>query len=507
MQKKRSLSTETAKNSVYNITSTLIMRISGLFITIILARFLLPELFGIYSLILSIITISLVFTDLGLNNTTIRYVSFFIGKKQIKKARSYLKRFIHLKLILISLVLFLLISLANFLSKSVFQKPIIFIPLLFACFYLLSVSFLDFSKAILISFKEFKQITLLQLIRHSLRFLFALIVVFFLKGISAVSGIFLAFSFAVLIAFLYSLHLFKDKKEFFIGDTQDINKKKVRQYLFYMALVGISLTFFGAIDTLMLGKFVSAEFIGYYRAALNLVLTISSLLGFGAVLLPTFTQISGERLKRGFSKTSRYILMFSIPATAGLFILAKYFMLVIYGKEYLPGTLPLFILILMVLIQPLIAFYSSLFQAKEKVKILAKSIFFSLIINIVLNYILIKSLLVHGEEYAILGAAIATVISRLIYLVQLSFKTKKQFSLIIPLKTSLKFIFSTIIMSLFLIVFNLLINMNLFYGILEILIGILLYFGTLYTINGLEEQDLNLFKKLLFKLKIFKNGK
>lgn len=501
MSNKTNLSKETAKNSIYNLTGTLIMRISGLFITIILARFLLPEFFGIYSLVFSIVTVALVFTDLGINNTTTRYVSYFIGKKQVKKARSYLKNFIYAKLFLSFFVVFVIILLSRFFSETVFQKPIIFFPLLFSCFYILAISFLDFSKSILISFKDFKKITSIHLIHHSLRFLFALIAVLLLKELSAVSGVFLGFSFAILIAFFYSLFCFNKNKEFFIGRTQKIENSKVTRYLFYMALVGVSLKFFGAIDTLMLGRFVQPEFIGYYRAGLNLVLTISSLLGFGAVLLPTFTQISGERLKRGFEKTSRYILMLSIPATAGLFILAKYFMIVIYGKEYLPGTLPLYVLILMVLIQPLVAFYSSVFQAKEKAKTLAKAIVFSLILNIILNYILIKSLLVHGSQYAILGAGIATVFSRFVYLVQLSFKTKKQFKLTIHLKSLCKFVFSSLIMSLFLIIFNMFIDINIFYGIIEVIVGILIYFGILYLIKGLEKQDIELLNSIFRKIK------
>ena len=50
--KKESLTEETMKNSFYNMTGTIVSRIGGLILTVILARFLLPELFGIYSLVL-----------------------------------------------------------------------------------------------------------------------------------------------------------------------------------------------------------------------------------------------------------------------------------------------------------------------------------------------------------------------------------------------------------------------------------------------------------------------
>lgn len=501
MQDKKNLGKETAKNSIYNLAGTLIKRFSGLFIAIILARALLPEYFGIYSLVLSIATLATIFTDLGANNTITRYASYYIGKNEKSKVRSYLSYLIKIKLILSLLVVIILILLSKFISNTIFQKPIIFIPLLFSCFFIFTTSLLGISKSILSSFKDFKRITFISIIHHSFRLLFAIIIVLLFSEIYAISGVIIGFSFALLIAFFYSLFYLYKKKEFFIGEKKEIDTSRIKSYIFYMALVGISLKFFGAIDTLMLGRFVEAEFIGYYRAAMNLVVTISSLLGFGGVLLPTFTQISGEQLKRGFQKTARYILLLSIPATFGLFILAKYFMLIIYGKEYLPGTLPLYVLILMIIIQPLVAFYSSIFQAKEKAKILAKSIFFSLIINIILNYVLIISLIKYGQEYAILGAGIATVCSRGIYLAQLSFKTKKKFNLIQNKEPIFKFLFSGVIMSLFLIIFNLFIDMNLFYGILEIFIGVLIYFSVLYLINGIEKEDKIILKSFINKLK------
>lgn len=507
-KEKKPLGKETVKNSAYSLAGTLTTKFAGLFIAIVLARILLPELYGIYGLILSITGMAMIFTDLGINKTITRYIAYYIGKKDTKKARSYLRYFLYVKLVLIFLVVFAIIIFSKFISNVIFQKPIIFIPLLFSCFYILTKSLFGFSQSVFASQKDFKKITFLKILNNTSRFVFAVIAVLILTGIYAVAGVFVGFAFAFLFAFFYFLVYSYKNKELFVGEKVPIEKSRVTKYILYMALAGISLKIFGAIDTLMLGRFVETEFIGYYRAALNLVKTVSALLGFGAVLLPTFTQISGEQLKRGFQKTSRYILMFSIPATAGLFMLAKYFMLAIYGKEYVLGTLPLYVLILMVLIQPLIAFYSSIFQAKEKAKSLAKSVFVSLLVNIALNYILIKSLLVYGGEYALLGAAIATVSARGIYLTQLSYKTKQSFKLTQNKISILKFVFATLVMSLFLIVFNKLVDMNMILGVIEIAAGILIYFTTLYLIKGIEKEDREIFRAFLNKGKgLFKRKK
>jgi len=51
------------KNSSYFLARNLILKFGGLIFTILIARLLLPELFGIYALILSLVTIFITFTN------------------------------------------------------------------------------------------------------------------------------------------------------------------------------------------------------------------------------------------------------------------------------------------------------------------------------------------------------------------------------------------------------------------------------------------------------------
>jgi len=54
------------RNTVYKTLSVLTANLVGLFVTIYVARALKPELFGIYSLALSVTFLLLTFTDLGI---------------------------------------------------------------------------------------------------------------------------------------------------------------------------------------------------------------------------------------------------------------------------------------------------------------------------------------------------------------------------------------------------------------------------------------------------------
>ncbi|MFW6283747.1 MAG: polysaccharide biosynthesis C-terminal domain-containing protein, partial [Minisyncoccales bacterium] len=239
----------------------------------------------------------------------------------------------------------------------------------------------------------------------------------------------------------------------------------------------------------------------FYRAALNLVLAVSSLFGFGTVLLPVFTGITKERLERGFQKTVRYIIMFTIPAVVGIVIVARYFILAVYGQEYLPASIPLYALSLIVFISPLISVYSTVFQSKEKAKDLSKIVAYSLVLNILLNLVLIKYFPIwfnKGPEFAILGAAVATVLSRCFYLLALFQISKKSFKIKTKFPDLEKFLLSSLVMAGFLVFFKNFVDINWVFGVIEILAGIVIYFITLYLLKGLKKEDIVLFKNVFY---------
>ncbi|MEM2086208.1 MAG: oligosaccharide flippase family protein, partial [Archaeoglobaceae archaeon] len=99
------------KNVLYNSSSMLILNLSGLIIVVFLARVLKPELFGIYSLSISIITVAMVFADLGINNAATRYVADAVSKNNFRLASGYVSFLTNFKVALsvfLSILLFLL---------------------------------------------------------------------------------------------------------------------------------------------------------------------------------------------------------------------------------------------------------------------------------------------------------------------------------------------------------------------------------------------------------------
>jgi len=496
---KQNLSNLAIKGSIYGVISLFISKLGGLIFTIIIARALLPELFGVYALALSIITIFTVFTNLGLDDTFLRYSSKSLGKNNTQETRGYFKYLIKIKVSLTLVSVIVLLIVAKYLSYSIYKNPLLFYPLIFSCLFIISESMRTFFSIIFTAKKDFKTPLLFTTSLQILNILLSVFAILILTDSLKISGIFIAFFVSSLFTLILMLYiLLKKDRSLLLGETGKINRFKINSYWKFMILASVSLTFFGSIDILMLGRFVAPEYLGYYRVALSLVITIASLFSLSGLFLPIFTQISGKRFARGFHKTLRYILILAIPATAGIIFIAKYLIKAIYGDEYLLGAASIYFLAFLIITTPLIGLYSIIFQSKEKPKIIGNAILISLFINILFN-ILVILIFKNNPLFMIAGVGLATSFSRILLLGVLIFRAKKEFNFRvrgIGLRAPL---FATLIMSTFLFVFNYFTNMNLLLGLLEIILGIIIYFGVILLTKGITKEDLELIKGLIKK--------
>ncbi|MEM4325877.1 MAG: oligosaccharide flippase family protein, partial [Candidatus Pacearchaeota archaeon] len=475
--------------------------IGGLVFTILIARLLLPELFGVYTLVSSIAAIAIVFSDFGLNLACLKYLSNSLKKKDEANSRSYFRFFFKLKIFSTFVIILLILILSKIISLNFFNKPLVFLPLIFSSFYILTDSLRAYIRIPFVARKQLEIFPPLELIHQFLKISLSLLALLILSDSLKVSGIFISMSIAgFLFLFLESFFLIKKDKKILFGKVNKINIMGSLKYTFFIGLTGLTLIFFGSVDTLMLGRFVKEEYIGFYRAALGLIISITSLINFSGLFLPVFTQLNKQRLRNGFELISKYLLLISLPISTISILLSKYIILIIYGVEYLNATPLLLVLSFLIVLSPLIGVYIDLFQAKEKITILAKFVFISLIINIFFNYLLIKHFLTFSQQYATMGAGIATLMSQFFLLGVLYKRAKKRLEISIRKVSILKPLFSTGIMALFLIFFKSYVKINLFSGILMILLGGVIYISLMFLTKGLTREDI--FRiKLVFQKK------
>jgi O-antigen/teichoic acid export membrane protein len=419
------------KNSVYNSLRTFTAKAGSLIFTIILARLFMPELFGLYSLALSTIVIFTAMSELGVNQALVRFISRSIGKKK-NNVKEYIIYFGKIKLILVSFSIFLLLVSSWFISEFYYHKPI-FLALLAGAFYIAFIHFTSFIITLSNSFNNFKNAFFQEIIFQVSRIILVPLVVIYSLKIS-VSNNLVLFNVISLIALSYlisGIYMYFVSKRYFLSKINIKERKKklsskekteVNQFVILTAAIVLSGVFFGNIDKIMLGRFVSSEFIGYYQAAFSVIGALTSLGMFGAVLLPIFSRMK----KKALMKATKNSLMIVFLISAGMFVLtflfSSFIILIIFGKEYILSNNILRLFSLLILIVPITSVYLTYFMSKNKLKIIAKSLIISTIFNILLNYLLIISLLPYGEISAVYGVTIATIISQGIYLGILAWK-------------------------------------------------------------------------------------
>ena len=426
--KKRNFTGDTGqaiKNSSYQLTQNVIMKVGSLLFTIIIARLLMPELFGLYSLALSTILFLGIFSDLGINSALVTFISKSLGKKNLGKAKGYTKVLLKWKIYLTIGASFILAIGSYFIANYYYQKPLFF-ALLAGVIYIPATKIVDFFNSIYNANNNFKKPMKNGILFQILRLIFIPLTIVLLLNLGwsnqrVVFGILIALSLCYLISAWYLSFKFKKEIPFVKSKEAPLNKKEKKDLLKFilplstMALSGI---FFGNIDTLMLGHYVPSKFIGFYGAAFSLATSIIAIIGFAVRgTFPIFARKEGKELNKIFSKTRNFTLLISFVSAILTYFLAYFGVLIAYGKDYLTSVGLLELFAILVIIIPASSVYDSYFISRKKTKIVMWILVSSTVLNIVLNFIGITyGISVAGEVGGIYGASVATIISRIFYL-------------------------------------------------------------------------------------------
>jgi O-antigen/teichoic acid export membrane protein len=338
-----SLKNQIIKNSFWNLFTTVINRAGALIFTIILARLLMPEYFGLYNLATSIALIAIAIADLGINGAITRFIAEYIGKNNKKKAASIFQYLLKLKLKVALFISILLILLAYPLSVQLFKKPELFYPLIISAFYVFLLSMETLFESLFYGLKKLKYLSIKEILSQSTKILFLIPLIYFISMSWKLGGVLIGMILSVILVLILMFYYTKRLFPFLLEKSFVLEeKKRIIKFLSYLTIGGITAIFFSYIDTLMLGIFIQdASYVGYYRAAFSLIFSIAGVLSFANVLLPIFVQIKKERLENAFARVFKYSALLSIPASFGIIVLGKYIIRLVYGYDYLDAFLPL----------------------------------------------------------------------------------------------------------------------------------------------------------------------
>ena len=410
------------KNSIYDFSKTGVAKVGSLIFTIILARLLLPETFGLYSLALSTIMIFAALSNLGIGQTLVKFLS---SSKSEQKSRDYFAYLFRLRMVLTLVSVGFLFLVAHPLAYIYYDKPI-FLALLAGSLYILFSGLASIFYSVYQSSNNFRKglfmETTLQISRVVLVPIIILSLIDSISTEALLFSIYLALSISFLFSLIYIRYGIKKEISFFSLKSKKLRKsekKTLNLFVIALASIAVSKALFGYIDMFILGRFVDAEFIGFYRAAFILVGSAAPLITFSGALFPIFSRIKGRQLLRGMKKALFVTNLVAIPAVVFTVLVAPFIVRLVFGVEYLESITILRLFAILLLILPLIGIYSSFLISQNKPKKVAQSMFIAIILNVILNYVFIVNLLQYGQLQAVYGAAIATIISNLVYLILL----------------------------------------------------------------------------------------
>ncbi|MFH1545317.1 MAG: flippase [archaeon] len=484
----------TVKRIFKNFSFLLVGSIIQKFLTLVLIVYIAHRLgigdFGVYSFILSFVILFTIFGDLG--------VSVLIFR-EIPKNKSNTSRLLGDALAIKLLLMFFVFVLA-FLSLFVLNllKPESYPPIMFLFVFIMVGSMVLDSLAglfrtIFFAFErmeyDFIVNTAYKIVLTMLSFFvlflgYGLLLVFLVAALSSLLNLFLS----------VLLVLFKFPKPVIRIDFKHYKAVILRALPF--CFIAIFASIYGSIDSVMLSFFKGNIDVGYYNAANRLTNSLAFIPSmFVSSMFPIMSSFFAQRNKSLLTiikKSFTYLLALVLPIAFGTTLLAGRIIALIYPttatNDFSPASIALLILVWFSVFSFINIFFLSLLTSTAYEKRTVLFLFIALIFNVVFNLFLIPI-------YSFAGAAIASVLSELIFFISCYYLISKYFKFGIKgiFGPITKILIGCLLMVLFIYLFFFL---NLF---ILVIISAFIYFFVIFLLRLFDKEDKLIIKKLFFR--------
>jgi O-antigen/teichoic acid export membrane protein len=441
-----SIQKKIAKNTVYNFLVKAIALFFGFIASVVVARFLGPEKYGIYSFVIWVLSTIALLANLGIPTTVTKYVSEYWGKNDIPTIGAILSRLFKVKLLAGILVGLLLFFFAPLISRW-YHNPDLTLYLRVAAFVIPPLGLMWFYNGLFCGLQRFDLIAKINLMVSPVTVMVFLLIIYFkgaiehLVAVSVVANVFLVAS------YLY----YKRTKFSFIrkGTSKYDFKGKLLKFsagaFVVMLLEAIIWERFGIF---FLSIFSTPAEIAFYNVAFilssrTMILLPGALTG---ILLPAMSEVYGagnkDELARVHVNSTRYLAMLSIPLCLGGIAIAHQMFPVLYGSSFQPAAFVFAVLILGGVVGSVATSSSSLLYGAELQSIVVKAGIFSALINVSASLLLVPIL---GAKGAALAGASAQIIGGVVMIFYAYRKFMKQK---FPLSNILRILLASALMAI-----------------------------------------------------------
>jgi O-antigen/teichoic acid export membrane protein len=315
---------EAVRGSIFlmsgNILSTAILSLNS----ILLARFLGPDKYGLYSLSLALVSLLVLLSNMGIPSFLVRNMALLRGDERAKEVASFAIRVSLLLSILLSLVG---MAIAEPYSSHVLRRPdlsdyvrlaVLTIPFITAC---------NLSSSILLGIGMAERSSTIPLFQSIFKLLISVTLVLF--GLGVFGAIFGHLS-GYIIAAIASFLLIRD----FLSRRASGSLSSLLSYGLPLQLSSIMAAVVNQYTTLLLSSFTDFEIGNYYAAV-----TFSSVLGIvissiSSSLLSTFSRTLEGGIERMLKLSVKYSSLLIMPTTISLIIFSEDFVRIFFGSKY-----------------------------------------------------------------------------------------------------------------------------------------------------------------------------
>lgn len=467
------------KNMSWLLVSQIVASICGFIWTILIARYLGVNDYGILGFAISLTAIVAITLDWGISTHIVRHIA-----TDYDSAPKYLGNAIPLKSIFTIGTIFITLIIL-ILMKS--DELTITITLLFLIERIL-ISFIGLFNGCFQAFEEGKYQGIQNTLVNIILLIFILITIFTDLGIYGISISYVVANVIALIYEYYVLqkHIAKPKFEF---DKSFCKKITILSLPF--AITGLLYSIYYSIDIVMLTSMVGNSATGIYNATYKLISVLNLFYSiYAAVIFPVMSKFykNDEKLLLiSFEKSVKYLMLIIVPIAVATTLYSLDIIQLIYGHEYDAASSVLSILIWTVCLLFVSGACNTLLNASHKEVSVTKIYLIAAIFNVCLNFIMIPYLSYNG-------AAITTVLSDMLIMIiqcyviyKLGHKPNKKLYLDIT-----KIIIGSAILGIALHILNL--NMW-----IALPVGIIIYFAVVYLLRVFDDDDKYVIKEILGK--------
>lgn len=481
----------------------IVLRLLDYVLVIALARYLKPDLYGIYATGFMLSSILLTLSNLGIFSGITRFVSKYIGTDDTERIFSIFVVGTGLSLLISTGMILLISPNLGVVADRLFDggnESVIFLFLLLVPFR----SLYNSASSLLTGFNDMSSKVGLDVLRNVSQVAVILCLIYLdvslwalvLGSLSVMAGS------SVLAA---ALGVWRIKREA-IPLEFSLDTVPIRELLIYSApLVFVRISKLGMQwgDIFLLSYFTTSNIVGVYQSAFSLSQGLSIILiGFSVPFFPLasrlYSQSDYEELEQFFQVVTRWIFTLSIPIIIFTFAFAEPIVLTFFGGEYQSAATILRILTLGSLVFVFAGNSTQLLKATDMTTYYFYVSLTAMVLNLVLNIVLIP-------EMGMQGAAIATALTLALQNILILYILYKRLDISGYIKISNYLI--SITLSIVLIFPLLLINNSINKNVV-ILVAILYYIAYLFTLpmsGAIEKPERKIIYKFIKNIKSILN--